>query len=229
MKNQEKDQSESKELRQKAEEALKKRQSTNSFSEVDNLKLIQELQVHQIELEMQNEELVLAREHAESAMEKYVDLYDFAPSGYITLSEEGEIIDLNFSASTMLGKDRIHLKNKRFGLYVSPESLDLFNEFFEKIFRFREKQSCELLLKSSPDKPCYIHVDALVSNETNNCQITMIDISERKKMEIELKKALNHYEGLNRYFMDREMRMIDLKMEINELLIKSGCEQEYLI
>jgi len=229
MKNQENDKSEAKKLRQKAEEELRTRKSTNTFSEVDNLKLMHELQVHQIELEMQNEELVKAREHAESAMEKYVDLYDFAPSGYITLSEEGEITDLNFSAAIMLGNDRIHLKNKRFGLYIAPESLNLFNEFFEKLFKFREKQSCELLLKSSSDKPCYIHVDALVSNETNSCQITMIDISERKKMEIELKKALDHYEELNRYFLDRELRMIDLKKEINELLIKSGCEQEYLI
>jgi hypothetical protein len=48
-------------------------------------------------------------------------------------------------------------------------------------------------------------------------------------MEIELRKALDRYEGLNRYFLDRELRMIDLKKEINELLIKSGCEQEYLI
>ena len=129
----------------------------------------------------------------------------------------------------MLGNDRAHLKNKRFGLFISPESLDLFDEFFEKVFRFRKKQTCELLLKSKPDKPSYIHIDALVSQSTNTCLITMLDITERKEMDIELKRALDHNESLNRYFMDREMRMIDLKKEINELLIKSGREQEYLI
>jgi PAS domain S-box-containing protein len=229
MKNQNNEKSEVKELRHRAEEELKTRKSTNSFSEVDNLKLMHELQVHQIELEMQNEELIRAREQAEALMEKYVDLYDFAPSGYVTLSEEGNIIDLNFSAATMLGNDRIHLKNTRFGLYITPVSLDLYNEFFEKIFRSKQKQTCELVLRSKTDKSIYVHVDALLSQNTNTCLITMIDITERKEMEIELQKALNQYKDLNRYFLDRELRMVDLKKEINKLLLESGCEEEYLI
>ena len=229
MKNQENDKAEAKKLRQKAEEALKNRRSTNGLHEVDISKLIHELQVHQIELEMQNEELVKAHAQAEAAMEKYTDLYDFAPSGYISLSKEGNIVDLNFAAANLLGKDRKQLKNIRFGLFVSHESLEVFNAFFDSIFRYIEKQSCELLLQSSPDKPCYVHIDALFSQNTNICLLTLIDITERKKMEIELQKALNQYKNLNRYFMDRELRMIDLKKEINELLLKSGCEKEYLI
>ena len=84
-------------LRQKAEEKLKLRRdiaykvSTNSTTEPDMLKLIHELEVHQIELEMQNEELLIAKEKAELAEEKYTELYDFAPSGYIALSQKGEI------------------------------------------------------------------------------------------------------------------------------------------
>jgi PAS domain-containing protein len=229
MKKQENDQSETKELRQKAEVELMSRKLSNITEDVDNLKLMHELQVHKIELEMQNEELVKAREQAESAMEKYVDLYDFAPSGYLTLSEEREITDLNFSAATMLGKDRSHLKNTRFGLYISHESLESFNDFFDEIFRFKQKRSCELLLQSSIDKPCYVHIDALVSQNTNNCLLTMFDITERKKMELELQKSLNQYKSLNSYFLERELRMIDLKKEINELLVISGCEKEYLI
>jgi len=230
MKTHENDKSESKKLRQKAEEELKTRKSTNSFSEVDNLKLVHELQVHQIELEMQNEELVKAREQAEAAMEKYVDLYDFAPSGYVTLSEEGNIIDLNFSAASMLGNDRVHLKNNRFGLYVSPYSLIYFNQLFERAFTYNQKETCELLLLPKTDKKdklMYIYVDALVTKNTNKCLFTMIDISERKKMEVELIKTTSQLRQLNSYFMDRELRMMDLKNEINELLIKSGCEQEY--
>jgi len=229
MKNQVVNKSKVKELRQMAEAELKTRKSTKSVNEVDNLKLMHELLVHQIELQMQNEELMKAREEAEAAIEKCVNLYDFAPSGYVTLSEEGEITNLNFSAGIMLGKDRIHIKNSRFGLYISQESLELFNDFFERIFRFRKKQSCELLLKSSPDKPYYAHIDGLVSQNTNICMLTMIDITERKKIELELQKILDQYKNLNGYFIEREMRMIDLKKEINELLIKSGCEEEYLI
>jgi len=229
MTNQENDKLEANELRQKAEAELKIRKSTNTFSEVDNLKLIHELQVHQIELEMQNEELIKAHELAETVMEKYVELYDFAPSGYVTLSEEGEITDLNILTAKLLKNDRTYLKNTRFGLFVSPESLELFNDFFAKIFRFREKQSCELVLRSETNEPCYIHIDALVLQATNICLLTIIDITERKKMELELQETLNNYKDLNHHFIGRELKMIDLKKRINELLTKSGCEKEYII
>jgi hypothetical protein len=75
-------------LRQKAEELSNIRQHIipSHLSEIEALKLIHELQVHQIELELQNEELIEAKQIAESATEKYADLFDFAPSGYFTLS-----------------------------------------------------------------------------------------------------------------------------------------------
>ena len=221
---------ESTELRLKAEEKLKSRKSTITKVELDTEKLIHELEVHQIELEMQNEELTLSRNKADLAMEKYVDLYDFAPSGYITLSKEGEIIDLNFSAANMLGSNRFHLKNTRFALHIAFELLDLFDEFFQMLFRSKKKETCELLLHIGPDKKnCYVHIDAIVNQDTNSCLLTMTDITERKTMEEELKASLKRYKELNSYFLDRELRMMDLKKEINELLIKSGCEKEYLI
>jgi len=229
MKSQEKNKSDSEEFRLKAEEELNNRKVTKTIGKVDHQKLIHELQVHQIELQMQNEELTRAREQAEASMEKYTDLYDFAPSGYLSLSEEGSIVDLNFLAANILAKDRAYLKNTRFGLYVSQKSMKLFNEFFEQVFHSKQKQTSELLLLSTPEKPTYVHIDALVSQSSSICLLTMIDISERKAMEVELQKALHQYKELNSYFLGREMRIIDLKEEINELLIKSGCEKEYLI
>ena len=229
MTNQENDKSEAKELRQKAEVELKTRKSTGIIPEADSLKLMHELQVHQIELEMQNEELTRAREHAEAAMEKYTDLYDFAPSGYLTLSEDGNITHLNFLAAKKLGNDRAYLKNTQFGLYVAPESLKLFNVFFEEIFRSKQNQTCELLLQTKLHKPIYVHIAAQVSQNPDSCLVTMFDITERKAMELELQKSVDKYKTLNDYFIERELRMIDLKKEINELLIKSGCEREYLI
>jgi PAS domain S-box-containing protein len=227
--NQENDKLEAKELRQNAEAELKTRKSIGIIPETDHLRLIHELQVHQIELEMQNEELIKAREQAESAMEKYTDLYDFAPSGYLTLSEDGNITDLNFLAAKKLGNDRAYLKNTRFGLHVAPESLELFNDFFDRLFRYRRKETCELLLQSKHQKPIYVHVAGHVSQNTDSCLVTMFDITERKAMELELQKSVDKYKTLNDYFIERELRMIDLKKDINELLIKSGCEKEYLI
>jgi hypothetical protein len=98
---------EAKILRLKAEELLKSRQSKNGLflSEIDSLKLIHELEVHQIELELQNEELVLAKQRElDVAEDKYTILYDFAPTGYFTLSPKGEIIQLNLLRCIHAGK-----------------------------------------------------------------------------------------------------------------------------
>jgi PAS domain-containing protein len=220
---------EAKDLRLRAEDELKKRKLSHPVNDINNLKLIHELQVHQIELELQNEELVQAREQAEKASEKYVDLYDFAPSGLITLSSDGEIENLNFSAAKLLGKERIHLKNTRFGLYVMPISLVNFNNLFDDVFKLNVKITCELFLLTNSETPTCVQIDAIAPESNNECLITMIDITERKQLEDELKSTLNQLKNLNSYFLTRELKMIDLKKEINELLIKAGCEKEYLI
>jgi len=181
-------------LRLIAEEELKNdKPSVDELAEFDNRKLIHELQVHQIELEMQNEELKIAHNQAYEAIEKYVELYDYAPSGYLSLSKEGDIIELNYSAAAMLGNERHYLKNKRFGLYISHDSLTVFNQLMDRCFRLNEKESCELILlhkTDTVDKSMYIHVDAQVSKDNSKCMLTMIDISDRKKLETELNKTV---------------------------------------
>ena len=108
-------------LRQKAEELLKLKPSGKHtpYSESEILKLIYELEVHQIELEMQNEELGLSKIAAEEAAEKYQDLYEFAPTAYFTLSENGTILDMNLNGARILGRDRSHFLNSRCLLYTS--------------------------------------------------------------------------------------------------------------
>jgi PAS domain-containing protein len=227
MKKQNNDNSEANELRQKAEAELKVRKPTKTVLEHDNLKLIHELQVHQIELEMQNNELVLAKEQAESAMNNFKDLYDFAPSGYLSLSKEGNIVKLNFAAAQILGKERILLKNTRFGVYIHPNSLAHYNQSIEDAFRIKSKKTCELFLLSNSETPICVHIDAIVSENSNECLLTMIDINGLKQLEVELKNSLHHYKTLNGFFVDREIRMVALKKEINELLIKAGSEKRY--
>lgn len=227
MKKQNNDNSEAKELRQKAETELNVRKLTKTVLEHDNLKLIHELRVHQIELEMQNEELVLAKEQAEYAMDKFKDLYDFAPSGYLTLSKEGIIVNLNFAAAHIVGNDRLKLKNTIFGLNVHPDSKVQYNHLIEDAFRNKSKVTCDLYLLSNSETPICVHIDAVVSENSNECLLTLIDISARKKMEVDLEKTLHEYKILNSYFVDREIRMVAMKKEINELLIKAGSEKRY--
>jgi len=181
-------------LRIIAEEELKTVNVTiPKLLEMNNLKLIHELQVYKIELEMQNEELKMAHEKAYLAIQKYVDLYDYAPSGYLSLSKQGEIIELNYAAATMLGNDRIHLKNKRFGLYIAHESTYTYNNLLHRTFILNKKESCEFLLlhkTDTVDKSMYVQVDAQLSNDNSKCLLTMTDISGHKKLEIELNKTV---------------------------------------
>jgi PAS domain-containing protein len=88
------------------------------------LKLIHELEVHQIELEM-NEELLLAKEQAEQAIEKYTKLYDYAPSGYFTLSQDGKVTEANLTGAHMLGKMRSSILNSQFGFFLMPQKIYL--------------------------------------------------------------------------------------------------------
>lgn len=176
-------------LRQKAEEIQKKKPIVidTLCLQGETLKLIHELDVHQIELEMQNEELKLAKEQVEMTAEKYVDLYDFAPSGYFTLSKNGEILKANFKGANILGKERAFLINNRFGLFVDDESKSILNSFLDRIFKSQNKETCEITLSTQPEKTTYLLLNGIAIN--GNCLITAIDISKLKKAEIALKKS----------------------------------------
>jgi len=186
-------------LRQKAEELIKKKFSKPGMelSEADTLKLIHELQVHQIELELQYEELDLAKEQAEIASRKYAELYDFAPSGYFTLSDKGEIIELNLFGAQMLGKERSKLRNNRFVFFVSDDTKPIFNLFLGKLFTSKARESCEIALSTNGNSPIVVHLTGIVSKNGEQCFITAIDITEHKQTE----EALTHSYDLNTLFM----------------------------
>ncbi len=126
------------ELRRRAEERFGARradtiaENTNTPSETQ--RLFHELQVHQIELEMQNEELQRARSEVEEGLSRYTDLYEFAPVGYLTLNREGEIRQVNLTGTRLLGLERSHLVGKRLGNVVDANSRPVFNAFLTKVF-----------------------------------------------------------------------------------------------
>jgi len=180
---------EAKLLRQKAVDIFESRplKSAEDLAETDVLKLYHELSVHQIELELRNEELIEAKENAAKlADEKYVELYDFAPSGYLTLSEEGEIITLNLCAAKMLGKERSHLKNNAFGFLVSNETSHLFDLFLGKIFNTKSIETCELSLAGKGILVSHVLLNGMITENGKRCLVTMVDISEFKKKEAQL-------------------------------------------
>jgi signal transduction histidine kinase/CheY-like chemotaxis protein len=193
-------QSEASILRLKAEALLKKKTArpTSQLSGGAMLKLIQELEIHQIELEIQNKELALANQRAESAAQKYTELYNFAPSGYFTLSKEGKIIELNLSGAKMLGKVHSHLKNSRFGFFVTNKTKPFFNLFLENVFTSKTKESCEVALSTNDNLPMYIQLTGNITENGEQCLVTMIDITDRKHVEEELIVAKEQAEESDR-------------------------------
>ncbi len=174
------------ELRQQAEEQLgRKRTGATPTAEADVQRLMHELQVHQIELEMQNEELLQARAEAEAALRQYTELYDFAPVGYFTLEWDGTISQVNRAGAALLGAERSKLVKRRFGLFVSPTSRPIFAAFLEKVFVSGEKQICEVELLCQ-DKPgsSWAHIEAAFDEAHETCRAVVVDITERKQSEL---------------------------------------------
>jgi PAS domain S-box-containing protein len=186
-------------LRQKAEEQLKVQQSKVSSisSENDLRKLAHELQVHQIELEMQYEQLKQAKEEADTATQKYIELYDFAPSGYFILTKLGEIIELNLHGARLLGKERLFLINRRFGSSVSDQTKPIFNNFLDKVFESKGDESCELTLSvESKNLQTYVYLTGHVLENGEQCQINVVDITESKQAEKALLESEERFQLL---------------------------------
>jgi PAS domain S-box-containing protein len=178
-------------LRQKAEELLKNKPSRNQseLSEAETLRLIQELEVHQVELEMQNEELILAKKQAaDAASDKYARLFDFAPTGYFTLNQLGEITGLNHRGAALLGMERSLLLKFRFDHFITDDTKPAFSHLLAKIFKSAVNETCEVTLTASDKIPRYVALHA-IADENKECLVTVVDITERRKTEELLKKS----------------------------------------
>src|ERR1017187_870529 len=140
------------ELRRHAEARVRERMSHQRSAvgglkaEGDPRRLVPELQVDQVELEVQNAELQEARNRTEAVREKYTDLYDFAPVGYCSVDDQGLIMEANLTGAGLLGVDRSQIISRRLPPFVAPTSQPIFQAFLERVFAGTGKQVCEAAL-----------------------------------------------------------------------------------
>ncbi len=149
----------------------------------ETLKLIHDLELQRVELESQYEKLRHLWAQSEVANYKYTGLYDFTPTGYFMLSREGNIMELNLSGANMLGKDRLRLKSIQFSAFVTDATKHAFDLFLGKVFSSNTKKTCEVTLSTGGNLPMHVSLTGIAAGSGEQCFVTMIDISERKKAE----------------------------------------------
>lgn len=147
----------------------------------------EELRVHQIELEMQNQQLRETQQKLEASRSKYTDLFDFAPVGYFVIDKKGNISEANLTGSQMVGIEREHLAGKPFALCVSKKDRDSFYLNRTLVFQTGTCKRCDLkmLRKESSEFTAELLLDPVTDAEdkVTHCRITVIDITRRKRAE----------------------------------------------
>ena len=174
-------------LRRAAEVQMKERIATRPpAGEADQRRLQHELEVHQIELEMQNEELRANRDELTAALERYTDLYDFAPVGYVTLDRDGKILAANLTAARLLGLERASLLHRRLaGQIISGDDRLAFNTWLERSFAGGTQEACEVPFTRERAVPLMVHLEAVASADGRECRAVLLDVSERHRAEAE--------------------------------------------
>jgi PAS domain S-box-containing protein len=166
---------ESAKLRRRAEKRVAEHARTAaSRGSTETQRLIQELEVHQVELELQNEELRKARAELEA---NYNELYDFAPVGYFTLKRNGQIEKTNLTGSVMLGQPRADLLGRRLASFVTPESLANFNNFLRRVMGGSDKEGCKVTLMKGGTTPIVAYVEGIGTDPRSKRRVVVVDIT----------------------------------------------------
>jgi PAS domain S-box-containing protein len=207
-------------------------------SEVDARRLLQELEVHQVELELQNTELEEARNRLEVLLDKYTDLYDFAPVGYVSLNEPGQVLEINLTGAALLGVGRSRIINRPLLNYVTLSDRAAYSAFVKKVFAVAGKQVCEVKLLRTGGAAFWANVHGAAAVSASGplrwCRIVISDItalklSEEAQLRVE---ALAHAnQELRREIVRRQVLEISLKkseQHQKQLLAQSRVMQEQL-
>ncbi len=154
--------------------------------------VVHELQVHQVELELQNEELRRAQVELDALRARYFDLYDLAPVGYCTLSAKGIIEEANLTAATLLGVSRNQLAGQPLSRFIVPEDQDIYYHHRRRMLATDEPRVCTVRMWRSSTTSIWVRLEATIAWERDKaapvCRVVLSDFSENKRAEEEQKR-----------------------------------------
>ncbi|MDD5598345.1 MAG: ATP-binding protein [Victivallaceae bacterium] len=190
-------------LRCRAEEIYQKK-SAKSVKKLEHLspheKIVEELHIHQIELELQNEELRHTQDRLNSTSARYFELYDLAPVGYCSVNEEGLILEANLAVSNMFGINKDALINQPFTRFIMAEDLDIYYLYRQKLFKDNKTQTCELRILKKDGAMLWGNLTtsfATTVDGTPVLHIAINDITARKEIEEKLEAAIHKANAAN--------------------------------
>ncbi|MBT7699546.1 MAG: response regulator [Verrucomicrobia bacterium] len=167
-------------------------ESLTAMSPEEIQQTVHELQVHQIELEMQNDNLRAMHAQLDESRARYYDLYDLAPVGYISVSKKGLILESNLTAATLLSVPRSGLKKLPISQFISKDDQDIYYRYRKQLLETSATQQCELRMLRSDGELFWAQLDATTAQDDDGapfCRLVLIDITERKLMKERLHQA----------------------------------------
>ena len=182
------DQPDGGELRRRAEEQLREKRKRQGAA-ADAGWLQQELEVHQIELEMQNQELEVEQKRIKHELERYAELFDFAPVGYCNLTSAGTIVMANFSSAKLLGLSRSEMVGRRMGLFVAEADRKAFGEHLKGIFASGISRTCEVGICIEGQPRLTVEMVFQMFGDGRECRVAMVDSTLRKRAEEALMRS----------------------------------------
>jgi PAS domain S-box-containing protein len=191
-------------LRRQAEARLGERPSTSPPQTLaDASRLVHELQVHQLELEIQNEELRRIQQELETSQRKYFDLYDLAPVGYLTICEDKHIVETNFAAAQLLGVERAALARRRFSDFIHRDDRQQFDRLCQSLASAPPGQVTEVRLAGKREPPRWVRIEATMNppsrDEPPSLRAVVTDISALKVAETALRERIDLEERLTKF------------------------------
>ena len=196
-------------LRQRAEELVRKAGRDLSVMPVENVyRLVQELEVHQIELNLQNEELRKTQLELEVSRDEYFDLYDFAPTGYLTLEPSGIILNANLRTAMLLEMERASLIHTKLSYFIAPAETEAFSLHLQQVLADEATHTCELQMRKHRGTMFYARLESVGTRDAegnkNQCRTALIDITERKQAEEDLRHSYEQLWVLTRELKEKE-------------------------